>query len=135
MDWPWGISSEACSAMNARQLRKKTDQAEKGKWATISAGVIIVVLLGALFFLIYPRRVAPTNTDYEGTIVDRWADYAESDQGSRPRLRLVVESQDGKRFTVKVDPNVYESARVGMRIKSKAGQVVLIGSSQPSVGK
>ena len=121
--------------MKAPHLRKKRDQAEKGKWATISAGVIIVVVLGALFFLIYPRRVAPTNTDYEGTIVDRWADYAESDQGSKPRLRLVVESQDGKRFTVKVDPNVYESARVGMRIKTREGQVILVEPSQPSAGK
>jgi hypothetical protein len=41
-------------------------------------------------------------------------------------LRLLVESQDHKRFTVKVDPNVYESAKVGMRIKSRAGQIVLI---------
>ena len=122
--------------MNARQLRKKTaQQAEKGKWATVSAGVIIAVVLSALFFFLYSRRVVPTNTDYEGTIVDRWADYAESDQGSKPRLRLVVETQDGKRLTVKVDPSVYESARVGMRIKSKAGQIVLIESSQPSLGK
>jgi len=121
--------------MNARQLRKKTDQAEKGKWATVSAGVIIVVLLGALFFLIYPRRLAPTNTDYEGTIVDRWADNAGASQGYQPVLHLLVESQDGKRFNVKVDPNVYESARVGMRIRSRSGQVVLVDSSQPGVGK
>ena len=68
--------------------------------------------------------------DYEGKIVDRWSDYAETNQGSLPRFRLVVESPDGKRFTVKVDANVYESARVGMRIKSRGGQIVLIESEQ-----
>jgi hypothetical protein len=122
--------------MNARQLRKRAVQrVERDKWTTVLVSVLVVAALCGLFLLIYPRKVSPTNTDYEGTIVDRWADYAESDQGSRPRLRLVVESQDGKRFTVKVDQNVYESARVGMRVRSRAGQVVLVESSQPSVGK
>ena len=121
--------------MKASQLRKKADQrVEPGKWATVLVGVLVAVVLCALFVLVYPSRIAPT--DYEGTIVDRWADYAESEQGSHPRLRLVVESQDGKRITVKVDPNVYESARVGMRIKSRSGQVVLIESERgTTVGK
>ena len=122
--------------MNARRLRKKADQrVERDKWTAVLVGVLVVAGLCALFFLIYARRVVPPNNDYEGTIVDRWADYTESDQGSRPRLRLVVESKNGKRFTVKVDPNVYESARVGMRIRNKAGQIVFVESAQPSVGK
>ena len=123
--------------MKASQSRKKSaQQAERGKWATVLTGVVVVALLCAVFFLIYTRRMDPTKTDYEGTIVDRWADYAESEQGSHPRLRLVVELQDGKRFTVKVDPNVYESARVGMRIKSRSGQIVLIETdNKTTVGK
>ena len=121
--------------MKASQLRKKADQrVEAGKWAAVLVSVLVVAVLGAVFFLVYSKRIAPT--DYEGTIVDRWADYAESDQGSHPRLRLVVESQDGKRITVKVDPNVYESARVGMRIKSQSGQIVLIDSEKrTTIGK
>ena len=80
--------------------------------------------------LVYQRSTAPARTgDYDGTIVDRWADYAESSRGSRPRLALVVES-DGKRFTVGVEPAVYESARIGMRIKSRSGQIVLIDSER-----
>jgi hypothetical protein len=76
------------------------------------------------------------NTDYEGIIVDRWGYYNESQEGTRPRLRLVVETDDGKRLIVKVDPSVYESAKVGMRIKSRSGQVVLIDAGQTkTVGK
>lgn len=100
------------------------------KLATIIAGIMIMAMLCVLFFLIYNRRAS--NPDFEGTIVDRWADYAESAQGSTPRLSLVVESPDRKRFTVKVDPTVYESARVGMRIKSRTGQIVLIDSEKSS---
>jgi hypothetical protein len=38
----------------------------------------------------------------------------------------VIETGDGKRITVKVDENVYQPARVGMRIRTKDGQAVLI---------
>jgi len=105
-----------------------------GRTGTIIVGILVFVGLCVLFFFVYDRRAS--NPDYEGTIVDRWADYAESEQGSTPRLRLLVESADRKRFTVKVDPNVYESARVGMRIRSRSGQIVLIDSEQrTTVGK
>src|ERR1041384_1261350 len=58
--------------------------------------------------------------DYDGRIIDRWANNSGAAEGFQPRLALLVESTDGKRFTVKVDPNVYESARVGMRIRSRS---------------
>lgn len=88
--------------------------------------ILVIAMVVTLAILVGKRSVPSANNDYEGVIVDRWADYAESQYGARPRLALVVESAGGKRFTVAVDPNVYESARVGMKIKSRSGQVVLI---------
>jgi hypothetical protein len=106
-----------------------------GKSLTVVVGVLVMAVLAVLVLSVWRKSITPANTDdYEATIVDRWADYAESSQGSRPRLRLLVESKDGKRFTVNVDPNVYESARVGMRIKSRDGQIVLIDSERSSTG-
>lgn len=95
-------------------------------------GLGLLAVFCLLFFYVWGGRVA--NSDYEGKIVDRWADYGNTTQGSRPFFRLVVESDEGKRFTVSVDPNVYESARVGMRIKSRSGQVVLIDKDQNPTG-
>ena len=92
----------------------------------------MVATIATVMVVVWHRSTVPVDTDYEGTIVDRWADYTESDQGSRPRLALVVESRDHKRLTVRVDPNVYESGRVGMRIKSKGCQIVLIEPQQKS---
>lgn len=89
-----------------------------------------MVFLALVVLFVWHNKDERVIGDYDGRIVDRWADYTESDQGSRPRFRLAVESPDGKRFTVKVDANVYESARVGMRIKNRGGQVVLIESEQ-----
>ena len=96
-------------------------------------GFAVLAVLSAFLCYAYSGRV--TSSDYEGKIVDRWADYTQSTQGSRPYFRLVVESADGKRTTVRVDENVYESARVGMRIRSRNGQAVLIDSPQSPANK
>ena len=88
-------------------------------------------MLALLVLLVWQKSTQRLDAaDYDGRIVDRWADYAESELGSRPRFRLLIESQNGKRFTVKVDANVYESAKVGMLIKSRSGQIVLIEAGQ-----
>jgi hypothetical protein len=104
--------------------------------SAIILSVIVVGMLVTLGALAWRKATTPVDTsDYEGRIVDRWADYTESEQGSRPYFRLLIEANDGKRFTVKVDPNVFESSRVGMRIRSREGQVVLIDSEKNPIAK
>jgi len=95
--------------------------------------VLVVAMLATLVAVVWQKSTTPVPTDYEGTIVDRWADYSESDQGSRPGLALVVESPDRTRFTIRVDAGVYESAKVGTHIKSKSGQLVLIEPQQKPI--
>jgi hypothetical protein len=94
----------------------------------VLGGIVVAALLGGLVFLAwnhYDRTSAPPE-DYEGTIVDRWAGANESSYGTRPYFGLLIEAPDGKRTTVRIDPDTYELARVGMRIKSRAGKVILI---------
>ena len=110
---------------------KKSVGLFQGKLSTIFIAAFSVAMLGMIVLLVWQKSTQRLDTtDYDGKIVERWADYAESTQGSRPRFRLLVESQDGKRFTVRVDPNVYESAKVGMRIKRRSGQTVLIETNR-----
>jgi hypothetical protein len=122
--------------MKKAQLRKNADRRSlRENLLTIFGGALVLFMVAALVLLVVHKTNQQVDTsDYEGTIVDRWADYGESQQGSQPYFRLLVEGTDGKRFTVKVDSNVYESARVGMRIKSRAGQVVLIDSELRKAG-
>jgi len=109
--------------MKKKPREKKADERQtRGRWAIVPAGLFILVMSCVLFYFVYGGKVS--SSDFEGIIVDR---YAETQQGP-PRLTLVVQSSDGKRLTVKVDPTVYESARVGMRIRSRSGQIVLIDS-------
>jgi hypothetical protein len=116
----------------------RTRQSHKGRtpgfFASPTIKVIVLSLLliavAALLLVAWQKLSSPSQTDYEGRIVDRWAEQAGAAEGYQPRLALVIESSDGKRFTVRVDPNVYESARIGMRIRSRSGQIVLIDSDR-----
>jgi hypothetical protein len=114
--------------MKDLQRAKNADRRRgESRLSRVATFVVLFGMIGGILLLSWNRCSQPArSSDYEGTIVERWADYAEGSQGSEPRLRLVVESQDGKRITVKVDPNVYETARVGMTIKNHSGQIVLI---------
>ena len=110
--------------MKRSRKTKQPDPDEGFNWRVLLMGLAVFVLLTVFLYWVYSGPV--TSLDYEGKIVDRWADQAPSTQATQPYFRLLVESSDGKRFTVKVDPNVYDSARIGMRIRSRNGQVVLI---------
>ena len=102
----------------------------QGEWATILVGLIVAAGVVAILFLSSHNWGRALGTDYEGTIVDRWADYSNSDQGAQPYFRLLIEDQSGKRMNVRVDSDTYELAKVGMRIKSRAGKVVLIETQE-----
>src|SRR6185295_2422097 len=87
----------------------------------------LIIVFVVFLFMAWQSWTSPApRGDYEGRVVDRWADNGGQAEGYQPRLALLIESNDGRRFTVRVDPNVYESARVGMRIRSRSGQIVLI---------
>ena len=89
-------------------------------------GVItLIAVFGGFLFLAWHNWSRPALTDYEGIIVDRWAAHNQSQEGSTPYFRLVIETEKGERITVRVDVNTYDRAKVGMRIKSRAGQVEL----------
>ena len=119
--------------MKKAQLSQKQERRKlHGKLSTLFVAALVVVMLGVLVLLAWQRSTQQATGDYEGVIVERWAGYSESDLGSRPYFRLQIELKDGGRTTVRVDPNVYESARVGMRIKSRSGQIVLVDSQQPA---
>jgi hypothetical protein len=136
MAWRLATRAKTRNFMKQARLRKNAERRLlEGKLSTVFVAAFALAMVATLVLLVWQKSTRPLDiADYEGRIVDRWGDYAELEEGSRPRFRLVVESEDGKRFTVKVDANVYESARLGMRIKSKAGQIVLIDSEQRTTG-
>jgi hypothetical protein len=97
--------------------------------------ILILAAFALLFWGIY-RVWAPPHgvyrAQFEGRIVDKWADYAETNQGSVPQFRLLVETEDRNRFEVSVSPDVYERSKVGMKIRrTQQGNIeLMMGGSQ-----
>jgi len=119
--------------MKNNDLRSSSSKRlSKEKLLTVIVAGLVMVMVGTLALLVWQKGSQRVDTsDFDGRIVDRWAGYSESQtRGSEPYFRLSVEGDDGKRFTLKVDSGIYESAKVGMRIKRRAGEIVL---SEPEV--
>ena len=96
---------------------------------TIGALVVILAFVALLIFGItklYHSPVESLPKEFEGRIVDKWAGHNESDEGSRTYYRLVVEVEGQTRYTVPVNPDIYQQAQVGMRLRrSQKGLEVL----------
>ena len=65
-------------------------------------------------------------------MVDKWANYGHSEEGSRPYFRLVVEGENKVRYEVSVSADIYERAKVGMRVKKTDKGVELMADESRS---
>jgi hypothetical protein len=88
---------------------------------------LIVILVGCtgLIFFTYRVRQGLNPPEYEGKVVDKWAGYNHTEEGSFPYFRLSVEISNGQRLTVAVDKETYERAKVGMWIRKNRSGIEL----------
>jgi hypothetical protein len=101
---------------------------EKFNIILILALVIIFVALLAGFC---KGHFQVERTNYEGTIVDRWAGYSESEAGSKPYYRLRIRDEGGQEFTVRVDNDTYMRSRVGMWIRKDGAKIIVQPEPSP----
>lgn len=90
--------------------------------------MLIVAIVGGIFFFAFYHRYTQTGVyrgEYEGRVLDKWVNVVESQLGSGPQWRMLVESDGGERFEVAVSGGTYERARPGMRIRRAGGEVEL----------
>lgn len=86
----------------------------------------LVALSSAVLIATSCGRVGrPVRSEYSGRIVERWAFYSQSEEGSRPNFRLRIQTAAGEQLTVRVTSDVYYRAEVGMWIELKNGQTTL----------
>jgi hypothetical protein len=91
----------------------------KVPWLAVAVTASLVLLLFLAYAL--PMGIPGGRPDtYEGVVVDKSLTIHESEQGSWPRRRLHVRVEDGRVFLFPAGPELYESARVGMRIRKTA---------------
>ena len=105
-----------------RRQSKRVSVPNESVWniKTIAALVVILACVALLLFGITKlkqSRVESVPDKFEGRIVDKWAGYSESEQGSSPYYRVVVEVEGQTRYTVPVNHDIYQQAQVGMRLR------------------
>ena len=110
-----------------RKRSANSEGARRDHRFTILSAASICLLLALFSIVAWKACNRPTTVgmDYEGVIVDRWAGYAESDLGSRPYFRLLIEDDNRGRITVNIDADTYHRAQVGMRVRRRKGKVEL----------
>ena len=89
-------------------------------------GIIVLAILVGVFWLSY--SVSPGNhpAEYEAVVVDKWANYSETDEGSAPYFRLLVELTNGQKLTIRVGPDLYTEAKVGSKIRKSSRGLELV---------
>ncbi|HSE34429.1 MAG TPA: hypothetical protein VLA93_22840 [Pyrinomonadaceae bacterium] len=109
------------SSIPRRKLRR-ISAPDQSVWniKTIAALAVILSFVALLLFGITrlkQSRVESLPKEFEGRIVDKWAGYSESEQGSSPYYRVVIEVEGQNRYTVPVNQDIYQRAQVGMHLK------------------
>jgi hypothetical protein len=80
-------------------------------------GAFVLLFVGLLSLVLYQRAVKPLRIEYESVIVDKSLDIYEDQTGSRIQLLLLIKDDEGRQFNVVADQELYERAKIGMRIK------------------
>lgn len=105
-----------------RRKWRRVSTPDESVWNIKTIGTLAVILLFVALLLfgitkLYHLPVESLPKEFEGRIVDKWAGHYESQEGSGTYYRLVVEVEGQTRYTVPVNPDVYQQAQVGMRLK------------------
>lgn len=98
---------------------------ERVDWAFLIPVVLLLALMFGAVAYAYLKGPPFVERDFTGRVVDKWLTIGESQTGSRPSMRLLVEGRDGRRFAVGVTGEFYERARVGMWVSRRAGELKL----------
>lgn len=114
------------------------EEVDRSVWRlrTIFWLFLILVMFSALMLGLYRMRSStqgPFRAEYDGRIVDKWAGYSETDEGSRAYFRFLVEDDHRTRFTVSVSADIFERARVGMRVKKSENGIELRTDESKSI--
>ena len=88
---------------------------------TILVLVVVLVCFSGLLAVAYrSTRSGAYRPEYSGIVVEKWARYHETLEGSQPLFRLLIEGDNKARFVVDVDDGTYNKARPGMKITRTA---------------
>lgn len=118
------------SSKARRKAEKRTDL-DDSVWNVKTIAVLLAVLACLSLFILGVSKlkqspVAALPQEFEGKIVDKWAGFSETQEGSYPYFRLLVDVPGHARLTVPVNREMYSEAQKGMGLKRSAKGLELI---------
>ena len=121
-----------CNDMAKPAQKVEMDGERKSHVMVALWGVVILVGFIGILWLSYrvQRNIHPA--EYEGVVVERWADYQETEEGSQPRFSLLLDLENGQRLAIRVQPDLYHQVNVGSRVRKTTEGIQLI---QPATDK
>ena len=105
-----------------RKERHASIERDERVWSLKTIAVLVGILIAISLFLLAVTalkrsRVESIPREFEGRIVDKWAGFNETQQGSYPYYRISVEVEGQQPFSVPVNEELYQQAQVGMILK------------------
>lgn len=90
----------------------------------IARGSAVLLLFGAILFLLYARLlIAREKREFSGVVAEKWISISESDSGSKLYPTILVETDDGEQIRISVDSKTYERLQKSTRVKHDANGV------------
>ena len=99
--------------------------------SSIIGGLVILAFVIGVGFLAYRAKLGRNPPEYEGTIVEKWAGYSHSQEGSFPYFRLRVKTSRGEQIDVEIDQDTYHRATIGAWIRKTRSGIQLEPGSAP----
>ena len=122
--------------MKAEPTKPSLEPRRRESIRSIVVVAIVAVVLGLLTIGLagscHRHHTEPELITYEGVVVDKWAVYSHTEQGSFPYYKLLIEKRNGARIRVPVEYNDYQKVRVGMWVK-RTGARFEVGIQPASV--
>ena len=105
-----------------RKERHASIERDERVWSLKTIAVLVGILIAISLFLLAVTalkrsRVESIPREFEGRIVDKWAGFNETQQGSDPYYRRSVEVEGQQPFSIPVNEELYQQAQVGMILK------------------
>ena len=105
-----------------RKERHASIERDERVWSLKTIAVLVGILIAISLFLLAVTalkrsRVESIPREFEGRIVDKWAGFNETQQGSDPYYRISVEVEGQQPFSIPVNEELYQQAQVGMILK------------------
>ena len=120
--------------MLRRTKKVELDGERKSHVMVVIWSVVIIAGFIAALGLSYRVQHNIFPAEYEGVIVEKWAKYQETDQGSRPHYWLLIEMENGQRLTIGTTSHLYDHAKVGSRIRKTSAGIELMDPATDKTG-